>query len=180
MRINVIGLNQYVISLPTMVGDDYYEQKRTSSIIRVEDDEYDVKLYPYIVDGHLTKDNIKNNWEWEILTKLILDGGLQDIINNEKSPKYDDDEYIIIMGDECEQYEFDIRTIKNDCQLWDSCPDLRYWVENHIPPEVWVEEYCETEDMKKSIVNNILGEMSEENDEGVSLKTLLKRQLKGD
>lgn len=172
---HIRGVCNYNECCMTM-SEDYYNSPKTSCILEMNG--VSTILEPYILDSTLTYDEVKEEIETKCLKYVLMRGGLQDLLNyGDVQNISSEDDYIIVLGDECEQYEYDIRTIKHDGQEYDSMYALLPWCKKHIPTYIYMLEYYKIKQLLEEVTTNPLYDLEEDNPEQLSSKHLLANDL---
>ena len=154
-------------------------QTVTEYSVTIDDESYSFK-----VEGELSAKEIYTDFCFNCLAFVLQNGGMKDIINSAD----DDVDYRVIL---CEDdYYSDNRTDLRNLHVFfemytggEVYTVVSNWCKENTNPSVWIKEYCELKKLMSNFTSDELEDIIEDNEEeleGVSLKTLLKKQLKRD
>ena len=118
------------------------------------------------------------------LAFVLQNGGMKDIINSAD----DDADYRVILceDDYYSNNRTDLRNLHVFFEMYtggEVYTVVSNWCKENTNPSVWIKEYCELKKLMSNFTSDELEDIIEDNEEeleGVSLKTLLKKQLKRD
>ena len=173
-----------------------YSQERFGNLFYGDEDETHFKMvtsysvtigdeiYPFKADGELSAKEVYKDFCFNCLRFVLQNGGMEDLVNSADDNA--DYEVILCEDDYYSDNRTDLRNFHSFFEMYNGgeiYTVVSNWCKENTNPSVWIKEYCELKKLMSNFTSDELEDIIEDNEEeleGVSLKTLLKKQVKGE
>lgn len=160
--------------------DETHFQMVTRYFVTIDDE-----VYTFKSNGELSKKEVYTDFCFNCLSFDLQNGGMEDIINSAD----DDVDYNVILceDDYYSDNRTDLRNFHSFFEMYNGgeiYTVVSNWCKENTNPSVWISEFRELKSLMSNFTSDELEDIIEDNEEeleeGASLKTLLKKQVKGD